>query len=157
MKTYTLEELKTAQAKGCRIEYKTEEGAEWKKAAPLVLAHALVPEYAYRIHPDDEWKARLPRLKEGARWHRDDFTNEMLEGGYRPLLDGEMLERCDENWIGGVLGWFSSYVGSDMPRHDGLTFSRTHRPVPTEFLHPDELAKQPEATQAPDFGEPWEV
>jgi hypothetical protein len=143
-KTHTLEELHLAQAKGCKIEGADAIGQWW----PL------------RIHHADEWKACLPRLKDGAEWHRNDFTNEMLEGGYRPLLHGEVIEEVDEFCYKGIWEKYnirtSSSVWIGWPCLAHYTHQRTRRPVPPEFLHPDELAKQPEAAQAPDFGEPWQ-
>jgi hypothetical protein len=159
MKTYTLEELKAAQAKGCRIEY--HDGEVWQEVPPYITFESISKfKEPLRIHPADEWKARLPRLKEGARWHRDDFTNEMLEGGYRPLALRERWEIGDEilRTEQGAPLWVAAtkddWVGT-------LTFRshapcRTRRPVPPEFLHPDELAKQSESVQATDFGEPWQ-
>ena len=86
MKTYTIEELRLAQAKSCRIQIQLLDESWLTPDEPLqeLLSHHL----PIRIHPADEWKAR--------------------------------------------------------------------RPIPGEFLHESELAKQPEAAQAPDFGEPWQ-
>jgi hypothetical protein len=148
MKTYTIEELKLAQAKGCRIEFKTHADAEWKTVAPLTMARELVDEYEYRIHPADEWRARLPRLREGVVWHRKDFTNEMLEGGYRPLIKGEPWQKNDQIWRSDHLGW--EVAGSKMSDSLGCECveetrpCRTRRPVPPEFLHESELAAQSE-------------
>lgn len=153
MKTYTLEELRLAQAKGCRIEVKDKDG-NWMLVSIPVESLIGFDIYTFRIHPADEWKDRLPRLREGAEWHRNDFTNEMLEGEFRPHLLGETGE--------------GEYLSDGKWKHDGPSTShlrttkhcqhtRTRRPVPPEFLHPDELAKQPEAAQATDFGEPWRV
>jgi hypothetical protein len=151
MKAYTLEELKAAQAKGCRIEYKDPSGNWVECLAKEDDLHI----YAFlRIHPEDVWKARLPRLKEGAEWACD--GNDM-PNGVRPPVVGE------------VIAGFAMAKGET---------GFTRRPIPPEFLHPDELAKtwcpmcaaytdhgsgacpqlakQPEAAQAPDFGEPWE-
>jgi hypothetical protein len=156
MKTYTLEELEAAQAKGCRIEYC--ENEVWQKVLKhLPFSSLVVHAQHLRIHPADEWKARLPRLKEGAKWHRKDFTNEMLEGGYRPLLEGEACEHGDEVHLPLQDRWSDSGLDFGARMTSRHLHTRTRRPVPPEFLHPDELAKQPEAAQAPDFGEPWET
>ena len=176
MKTYTIEELKAAQAKGCRIEYASH---DWYEIEPsrLEAFYLTDPARPFRIHPADEWKARLPQLKEGAEWACDGYG---MPQGIRPLIVGEMPAgiACAKGDLGS-----------------------TGRPVPPEFLHESELAKQPEgasqppcdciekcgkfwiqrcschnsgdlanaeawcqeqnrypeAAQAPDFGEPWET
>jgi hypothetical protein len=136
MKTYTLEELKLAQAKKCRIETVTTEGV-WRtveKPQLLEFLFEVTPEYC-RIHHADEWKARLPRLREGAEWCCDGNGYEKA----RPHIVGETLKK--DNVFGRA--------------NKGCRIMTT-APVPPEFLHPDELAKQPEASQAPDFGEPWQ-
>jgi len=159
MKTHTLEELKLAKAKKCRIEYCDVDDGDWfVVGGDFAEKMSKAAAYKFRIHHADEWKARLPRLREGAEWHRNDFTNEMLEGGFRPLLDGEVIEAGDEVLYYGRGPWVvSSIVGAVAKIGSGFHCHRTRRPVPPEFLHPDELAKQPEAAQAPDFGEPWKL
>jgi hypothetical protein len=135
MKTYTIEELRLAQAKRCRIEYASHDWFEIKPSR-LESFYLADPFRPFRIHPDDEWKARLPRLKEGAKWCCDGNGYEKE----RPHIVGEILKKRN------VFG--RANVGCRI---------MTTAPVPPEFLHPDELAKQPEAAQAHDFGEPWEV
>jgi hypothetical protein len=179
MKTYTPEELKTAQNKGCQIEYY--ENGVWQEVLKHLPFSSLVAHAQnLRIHPADEWKARLPRLKDGAEWccKGSDFHS-----GNRPYVIGEYLECLN-----------------DCQALSGFGYS-TRRPVPPEFLHESELAKQsesapqppcdciekcgkfwiqrcschnsgdlanaeawcqeqnryPEAAQATDFGEPWET
>jgi hypothetical protein len=157
MKTYTLEELKLAQAKGCRIEYCDVDDGDWfVLGGDFAEKMSKAAAYKFRIHPADEWKARLPRLRDGAEWHRDDFTNEMLEDGYRPLLEGEACEHGDEVRLPLSHRWSDSGLDFGARMTSRHLHTRTRRPVPPEFLHPDELAKQPEAAQAPDFGEPWQ-
>ena len=120
MKTYTLEELKAAQAKGCRIEWLSL-NYNWVtlKGVPEIINNDCLD--TFRLHPADVWKARLPRLKEGAEWACD--GNDM-PNGVRPPVVGE------------VIAGFAMAKGET---------GFTRRPVPPEFLHPDELAKQPEA------------
>lgn len=158
MKTYTLEELRLAQAKGCRIQMQLldESWVTPDETLQEIFSHHM----PLRIHPADEWKARLPRLKEGSEWHRNDFTNEMLEGGYRPLLLGELWIKGDQImrtkgvWHeAGKNEWGSEDLLGAVADAETVP-CRTNRLVPPEFLHPDELAKH-EAAQAPDFGEPW--
>jgi hypothetical protein len=133
MKTYTIEELRLAQAKGCRIEIYDTTVKDWSQ---LLCPVELVRSPANcRIHPADEWKARLPRLKEGAEWACD--GNEHTNLGCRPYIVGELIEGMTS---------LRAFKGTD---------GRIDLPIPPEFLHPDELAKQPEAAQATDFGEPW--
>lgn len=131
MKTYTLEELRLAQAKGCKIEGADAIGQWW----PLPnndLNNAIGVYSTFRIHPADEWKARLPRLKEGAEWCCSPWTSRSDD--LRPAI-----------------------VGENFPKRITVKqgeYHLTDAPIPPEFLHPDELAKQPKAAQAHDFGEP---
>jgi hypothetical protein len=176
MKTYTLEELKAAQAKGCRIEYCDVDDGDWfVLGGDFAEKMSKAAAYKFRVHPADEWKARLPRLKDGAEWCCKGTSSPM---GFRPRVVGEL-------------------VYGEPIKKDEQDFSS--RPVPPEFLHESELAKQsesapqppcdciekcgkfwiqrcschnsgdlanaeawcqeqnryPEAVQAPDFGEPW--
>jgi hypothetical protein len=157
MKTYTLEELRLAQAKGCWIEYCDVDDGDWfVVGGDFAEKMSKAAAYKFRIYPADEWKARLPRLKEGAEGHRNDFTNEMLEGGYRPLLEGEACEQGDEVHLPLQDRWSDSGLDFGARMTSRHLHTRTRRPVPPEFLHPDEPAKKPEADKAPDFGEPWE-
>ena len=155
MKTYTLEELRLAQAKGCRIEYASRDWYEIEPSKLEAFYNNNPHRCPFRIYLDDEWKARLPRLKEGARWHRNDFTNEMLEGGFRPLLDGEAWVKGDQIRRGKSWDTAGEYKWDLL---NSLTCSetnhcRTTRPVPPEFLHTDELAKKPEAAPQTDTPE----
>jgi hypothetical protein len=150
MKTYTLEELKAAQAKGCRIEYCDVDDGDWfVLGGDFAEKMSKAAAYKFRIHPADEWKARLPRLKGGAEGHRNDFTNEMLEGGYRPLLEGEACEQGDEVHLPLQDRWSDSGLDFGARMTSRHLHTRTRRPVPPEFLHPDELAKRPEAAPQP--------
>jgi hypothetical protein len=61
------------------------------------------------------------------RWHKDSFTAEMLEGGWRPLLDGEAIAVGDQ-WHTGMT-WlnrehFNSIAVQKSSKH------RTKRPLP---------------------------
>ena len=89
MKTYTLEELRLAQAKGCRIEWKGIDN-DWRTLNDSTPSYLNSLKYGMlRIHPDDEWKARLPRLKEGAEWACDGHC---LAEGERPHVVGELID-----------------------------------------------------------------
>ena len=61
------------------------------------------------------------------RWHEDSFTAEMLEGGWRPLLDGESIAVGDQwhtgmTWLNGE--HFNSIAVQKSSKH------RTKRPLP---------------------------
>lgn len=185
MKTYTLEELKLAQAKGCRIEYCDVDDGDWfVVGGDFAEKMSKAAAYKLRIHPADEWRARLPRLREGAKWHREDFTNEMLEGGCRPLIKSETARCGDQAYAIGDTEWCDVIGDGNVDGTPDFYF-RTRRPVPPKFLHESELASQPftlpkvaavvqedadqaaefyktlikpeakPSTPAPDYGEPW--
>lgn len=80
-------------------------------------------------------------LRDGEEWHRTDWTEEMLEGGWRPLLKGEALLREDEifqNSRNAVWGnpisipWFAGTDGGETRGGDpkSIFFIRTRRPLP---------------------------
>jgi hypothetical protein len=49
------------------------------------------------IEPAEPWK--LPTPPPGNKWHYkndSEWREDMLPPGYRPMLDGELLEECDE-------------------------------------------------------------
>lgn len=60
------------------------------------------------------------------RWHRDDFTADMLEGGYRPLFLEEEHQVSDEYYVG-VWQKSESYGQPSRPDHH---HRRTRRPLP---------------------------
>lgn len=133
MKTYTIEELKLAQAKKCRIEWLSLNN-NWVtlKGVPETINDDCLD--TFRIHPADEWKARLPRLREGAEWACDGSSYDENE---RPLIVGEVgsyLFLCDGTWEDGLC-----YEKPEEP-FTGI-YRKTTRPIPPEFLHTDELAE----------------
>jgi hypothetical protein len=76
------------------------------------------------------WK--LPDLPSGTKWHRDDWREDMLPPGYRPLLKNEKVEGSDEALLFGF--WkiikesiLSAYI-STIPKGD--YYVRTTRPLP---------------------------
>lgn len=90
-----------------------------------------------------EWK--LPDPPAGRKWHRDDWTQEMLEGGWRPLLDGEKIvygaggdefigewEKTKSN-VAKRFAWQSHYdTAPSIPSNNG--FWRTTRPLPEPVI-----------------------
>lgn len=97
--------------------------------------------YTY-IVPDDSPAApwTLPPPPAGHAWHRDDWTQEMLPDGWRPLLKGEKAicgEGNDEmGWL--ISGkWFWSWQDSrdHIPKCDKY-FWRTRRPLPSAPTEP---------------------
>lgn len=105
----------------------------------------------YEVHPDDlhlcpEYAPKaapwtLPAPPPGRRWHREDWTQDMLPEGYRPLLDGEKVQIGDEVWLNKEDQWHASKAGSDMPRTEAHPRSRTRRPLPAEASAEPEKAK----------------
>jgi len=121
-------ELKVARAAGKVIQTKDEEG--WfDDANPKRLKHG-----NYRIKPDFQ----LPPPPPGKQWHREDgWTAEMLPQGYRPLIEGEKLQRTydsfthttyPQNMFVVVLGLDGQY-----PANPKGSFYRTTRPL--AFTH----------------------
>ena len=72
-------------------------------------------------------------LKDGQQWHRQDWTQGTLHGGWRPLVMGELREPSDQ--IYGLLGggpWiaYSSVHTPDTYARRGSIHTRTLRPLP---------------------------
>ena len=63
------------------------------------------------------------------RWHRDDFTAEMLEGGWRPLLFGEIEEYSDEYFEPFKCTWHRC-MSPLVKASDRIYHRRTRRPLP---------------------------
>jgi hypothetical protein len=76
------------------------------------------------IDPPPEWK--LPDPPPGTKWHRDDWTQEMLPEGYRPLLLGEKAENGDE-WLFSGDAYKCSFRE---PAKASDHRTRTRRPMP---------------------------
>lgn len=57
--------------------------------------------YFYREVPQPAPEWRLPDPPPGQQWHRDDWTQDMLPEGYRPLLLGEDMQIGDERYFNG--------------------------------------------------------
>lgn len=72
-------------------------------------------------------------LKDGQQWHRQDWTLNMLCGGWRPLVMGEPREPSDQ--IYGLLGsgpWtaYSNIHTADTHARRDSIHTRTLRPLP---------------------------
>lgn len=104
-------------------------------------------ERTYRVPastPYPEWQ--LPEPPPGRRWHRDDFTPDMLPQGYRPLLEGEAwitgdeirraFPRRDKEWQ--IAGEYSEDV-LGRPASKNTLHCRTKRPLPA--LEPTQAEK----------------
>ncbi len=86
-----------------------------------------------RVKPTPAWK--LPDPPEGRKWHREDWTQEMLPDGWRPLLYGEIPQGGDEGFDGSA--WKTDWVAIGEPLvNDGNTYSlhRTRRPLPQPVI-----------------------
>ncbi len=77
-----------------------------------------------------EWT--MPEPPKGKRWHRDDWTKDMLPDGTRPLLMDEVIEigdkalhETDRNWM-----IVSGAIGNKANQHHWML--RTHRPLPRD-------------------------
>lgn len=89
-------------------------------------------------------------LPDGKKWHRDDFTHEHLEGGYRPLLKDENIEAGDEvlntynnkDWS----AWTQKEINFDNNNaaKDYWSHHRTKRPIiPDGYTKHDRSNKSP--------------
>jgi hypothetical protein len=82
------------------------------------------PVEKYRIKP---WE--MPKPPEGKQWHRNDFTKEMLDGGYRPALLNEIQQKGDE-YLDPAFGWLiAGYESKAQEKH---LHRRTKRPLPVD-------------------------
>ena len=70
----------------------------------------------------------LPPPPDGMQWHRDDWTEEMLEGGWRPHLLGE-VDNGDEEYLS-YGTWRNGYYGSSEPTEASDPHRRTKAPLP---------------------------
>ena len=99
------------------------------------------------------WKIRLKpweltgtvnghTLPDGAEWHRQDFTEDMLPAPYRPLMSGEFIH-ADDEFDYDQTGRFMSYkdwgdedapncIGAPIPNIPGLYHHRTTRTIKPE-------------------------
>jgi len=116
---------KAAFAAGKVIQYRGGESSMWHDT--------VIPTWQsccqYRIKPEPQWK--LPDPPEGQKWHRDDWTEDMLPEGYRPLLFGEVWCRSDEYYSNGR--WqerrHTNWLGQAVDEY-ALYPCRTKRPLP---------------------------
>lgn len=129
-------ELKEAYVRGevIQINYREDKAANYW--VDIINPIWEFPVESYRIKP---WE--MPKPPEGKEWHRNDFTKEMLDGGYRPLtnifiedegeyeysIDGKKwAEVPSSNWKynkPNLAGWF-----------------RTKRPLPVDQpLGPEDI------------------
>lgn len=79
-------------------------------------------------NPKPAWK--MPEPPAGEQWHRDDFTEEDLQGGYRPLLLGEIEQPQDEVIL--YKDWLKNPSSDEGGARPCDFKRRTRRPLPTE-------------------------
>lgn len=79
--------------------------------------------YKIRLKP---WS--LPPPPDGMKWHRDDWTEEMLPEGWRPHLLGE-VDNGDEEFLSSG-EWRKGYYGSSVPTEASDIHCRTKAPLP---------------------------
>jgi hypothetical protein len=98
--------------------------AEFERALKMVVATVPGTTTTGRTYPP--W--RLPEIV-GGQWHRDDFTEEMLAGGYRPLLLGEK-DTAEDEYLTGDSGWarLGGLASGNVEAY--WTRRRTKRPLP---------------------------
>jgi len=84
---------------------------------------------------------QLPKPPEGMEWHRNDWTEEMLPDGYRPLLSNEYAETGDEWRHESCNEWDNQRNESARPASGWRSiFHRTKRPLP-QPQQPDPYAE----------------
>lgn len=129
-------DLKQAHSEGKVIEYASHLFNEWIE----VTEPAWHPEFQYRIKPEPAapWSIEAHvlqhfgrQLVEGEQWHRADFTQEMLEGGWRPLLYGENCSAGDEYRRASGKFWAAQETHpGKYDSNDHWSQHRTKRPLP---------------------------
>lgn len=82
--------------------------------------------------PAEKWT--LPAPPEGQQWHRTDWTQDMLEGGWRPLLKGEKMQSETDAYSKHGTSWNTVYGLSCYSVDEYFTdrnpgFVRTKRPA----------------------------
>jgi uncharacterized protein YodC (DUF2158 family) len=147
--------LKAYAAAGARIRIDED---SWFTNEQYPWGFKALPE-EYEVHPDDlhlcpEYAPKaapwtLPAPPPGRRWHREDWKPEWLEGGYRPLLDGEEIEAGDEYcpcgfgpWKPAALDSWAYCVGVRV--NSRAVRFRTRRPLPAEASTEPEKAQSSE-------------
>lgn len=95
--------------------------------------------YTIRITPwtiTEELPGFRP-LASGEKWHREDWTEEMLPDGWRPLLEGETIVAGDEYFFCSAGPWVAYGASGDSCTRDigkpippSFVQHRTRRPLP---------------------------
>jgi len=85
-------------------------------------------------------------LSDGQEWHRQDFTEDMLPEGWRPLLDGEHTAIEDNYFMSGE--WAIRLCKGDVPMDIKHLHHRTRRPLPVADPLADPLADRKAAHAA---------
>jgi hypothetical protein len=152
MKTheYTSEQIQTAidvayrLSAACKLSL-CSSTKDWKeeKAQRLSIARAFLAALSKLTTP---WT--LPAPPPGRKWHREDWTQDMLPEGWRPLLELEKVEIGDEVWLNKEYKWHVSKNGSDMARNRHHPYSRTRRPLPAQVnAEPEQIKPADEPNQ----------
>lgn len=85
------------------------------------------------------------KLREGERWHREDFTRDMLPDGWRPLLMGEEQQKGDQYYFSGDGTWNDCiFFGTRTGRDESAPHRRTRRPIPEPAPEPEWVQLGPE-------------
>ena len=92
------------------------------------VCNQLRAHYEADKQPAPEW--RLPDLPPGRQWHRDDWTQDMLPEGYRPLLLGEVEQPDDEYFGLFTKTWYLSPCSDREGARPHNNHRRTRRPLP---------------------------
>lgn len=120
-----LADVKAAHARGEPIQYR--DGNTDGKWFDISWTPGWFEKTEYRIKPWSLTRS-IPGfrpLNEGEEWHRNDFEQEMLPEGWRPLLLHERTTDQDEYFDG---SWVQ---GNTNPTAERFTFhTRTRRPLP---------------------------
>lgn len=101
-------------------DYRSKEMEECLELAPLTLTNHL---------------PGFRPLREGEEWHRQDWSEEMLPEGWRPLLRGEPAKLDDDECYGGPGLYWRAVAGlagktTAQMYEDDNWFIRTRRPLP---------------------------
>ena len=149
---YTDEQLQAAidAAKSIQEGFHPPRNKEERKHLNLIEARAFLaalPKPGHCVEADQKAQPwTLPAPPPGRRWHREDWTQDMLPEGWRPLLLDERTHEEDQYYIP-EMGWRD---GNSNPVARPFTMhTRTRRPLPAE------ASAEPEQTKPADDGPPW--
>jgi len=136
-------QIEEARAVGNPIEWEYIFGGQCVTPTSSNVMERVANGYAVRLKPWSLGRSiNWHTLPDGAEWHRQDFTQDMLPSGYRPLILGESYIAGDEYFSEIAQCWIAeTYPGKNLMRNNTHGHRRTTRPIPAT----DKWGKEKEA------------